>query len=135
MTVPISGSVASSVGLAPRGCRPELCLPSCGGIGSTKFSGAPALPATPPWGAATRRAARAGPAGSSGGGIQEEDRAIQVDWSVLVKVLSTRGRLGAFARKTMQLPTPLRWLSRLPAALRNMREDVEAVVRNDPACR
>jgi serine O-acetyltransferase len=35
----------------------------------------------------------------------------------------------------MHLPTPLRWLSRLPAALRSLREDVEAVVRNDPACR
>ena len=35
----------------------------------------------------------------------------------------------------MKLPTPLRWLTAVPAALRRMREDVEAVVRNDPACR
>lgn len=35
----------------------------------------------------------------------------------------------------MQLPTPLRWLARVPAALRAIAEDVEVVVRNDPACR
>ena len=35
----------------------------------------------------------------------------------------------------MNLPTPLRWLLQLPSALRRVREDVEAVVRNDPACR
>jgi len=35
----------------------------------------------------------------------------------------------------MKLPTPLRWLAQLPKALRAIREDVEVVVRNDPACR
>lgn len=35
----------------------------------------------------------------------------------------------------MPLPTPLRWIAKIPAAIRGVREDVEAVVRNDPACR
>ena len=35
----------------------------------------------------------------------------------------------------MKLSTPLRWLRQLPSALRRVREDVDAVMRNDPACR
>lgn len=35
----------------------------------------------------------------------------------------------------MNLPTPLRWLAKIPAALKGVREDVEAVIKNDPACR
>ena len=31
--------------------------------------------------------------------------------------------------------TPLRWLQKLPDAVRRVREDVEGVVKNDPACR
>jgi serine O-acetyltransferase len=35
----------------------------------------------------------------------------------------------------MKVPTLLRWIAKLPQAVRSMREDVDAVVRNDPACR
>ncbi len=35
----------------------------------------------------------------------------------------------------MPLPTPFRWIAKIPMAIRGIREDVDAVVRNDPACR
>jgi serine O-acetyltransferase len=35
----------------------------------------------------------------------------------------------------MKLPTPWRWIRQIPTALRHIREDVDAVVKNDPACR
>ncbi|GAC1351955.1 MAG: serine O-acetyltransferase [Polyangiales bacterium] len=35
----------------------------------------------------------------------------------------------------MKVPTLIRWIADVPRVLRGMREDVDAVVRNDPACR